>query len=215
MGVEARTQVCRDGGLEDSPITSRNHPLRSWPYCQLRVDLKNWLLKITENHLRFWKLAGSLLKASARTWMAMEVFSSTRNTHLDVLDLVAVLAWMISYSAKNRRIFNKALVLYSATCGWYLWMIHLWRRMVVCTQHTTSKEFRSDCRTQTCDLSATGTSEGWAVPAQTREVSAFPSSSLKPQYPSSWLKKKTFFSLQKKTHKIVAKVGIWEFGSHT
>ena len=30
MGVEARTQVCRDGGLEDSPITSRNHPLRKF-----------------------------------------------------------------------------------------------------------------------------------------------------------------------------------------
>ena len=29
MGVEARTQVCRDGGLEDSAITSKNHPLRT------------------------------------------------------------------------------------------------------------------------------------------------------------------------------------------
>jgi len=30
MGVEARTQVCRDGGLEDSAITSKNHPLRKF-----------------------------------------------------------------------------------------------------------------------------------------------------------------------------------------
>ncbi|CAJ1386778.1 unnamed protein product [Effrenium voratum] len=30
MGVEARTQVCRNGGLEDSAITSKNHPLRKF-----------------------------------------------------------------------------------------------------------------------------------------------------------------------------------------
>lgn len=40
MGVEARTQVRRNGGLEDAAITSKNHPLRTGDWGMDRVFRK-------------------------------------------------------------------------------------------------------------------------------------------------------------------------------
>ena len=94
MGVEARTQVCRDGGLEDSPITSRNHPLRSrLRNGPLRVDLKKnqrKSRKITGKSSQiFGKSQEVCWKLQQEPGWQKEKASKT-NTHLDVLDLVAL-----------------------------------------------------------------------------------------------------------------------------
>lgn len=94
MGVEARTQVCRDGGLEDSPITSRNHPLRSrLRKCPLRVDLK----KIQRTSRKITGKSSQIFGTSQEVCWKLQQEpgwqkekTSKRNTHLDVLDLVAL-----------------------------------------------------------------------------------------------------------------------------
>lgn len=240
MGVEARTQVCRDGGLEDSPITSRNHPLRSrLRNCQLRVDLKKNQRTSRENHLRFLENRRKFAESFSKNLDGKRK-KHRKGTHIWMFLILShwhfpVLAWMISCSAKNLTVFLQGpCSLFSRTFGWDFWMIHLWNLWTYIRQSlaafdsirntVTSKEFRSDCRTQTCDLPATGTRQGNgnACAKLPFFVSTSPFSPVESQWSFlqkqvSWCNITSVFPLQKMTHKFVAKVfgdlRIW--GSHT